>query len=523
MGALTYLMLTRWKNRLKSLIKSPGQLIAFLVITGLLVFNIIIPRFEKSDQYRDISELFAGIGAVYAILFVLTCSNGITRGGSLFSMADVNFIFVSSIRSTRILFYGLIQQLSTSIMVGLFILFQYSWMRMTYGINYAFILLVLLGYALCIYCGQITSMVIYANVSDSDSKRRTAKSVLWGLCLAAVAYVAYNGYTSGSGILKGIVSAANSGIISLFPVAGWLRYAIVGVVTGNYVSVLIGFGSIVLYIILLAILISRTGDSYFEDVLQSTERTFQAITASRSGQIKEAVPENVKLGKTGINRGSGASAIYYKHRLEDRRSRVLIFDTMTIIFMLMNIIFTFFMRKEGGLPAAFVFSTYMMIFTGWLGRWVKELVKHYIFLIPEPPFRKLLYCIRDAVQRMLVEAVILFAIISFMIDITVPEFILAVLARVSFGMLFMSANIFVERFFSTVTVKVLATIIYFMSMIVFAIPGVAVTVILFVTQAVPLPENILILSSLAICNTIVTLIAAYASRNMLEYAELNSN
>ncbi|NLM60654.1 MAG: hypothetical protein GX193_01075 [Clostridiales bacterium] len=522
MGALSYLYLTRWKNRLKSLVKSPGQLIVLLIFAGLLIMNILTPRFEKQPLHRDISELYAGIAGVYALMFIMICSNGITRGGSLFSMADVNLLFVSSIPPTRILFYGLIQQLSSSIMVGLFILFQYSWMNLTYGVNYPFILLVLLGYALCVYCGQVTSMVIYANVSSSIRKRRTAKAILWGLCLVFVAYIAYHGFTSSSGLLNGIVSAANSKVVSLFPVAGWLRYAIVGVVEGEPTSAIMGFGAIVIYVAVLAVLISRTGDSYYEDVLQSTERTFQVISARKSGQINEVAPENIKLGKTGINRGFGASVLYYKHRLENRRSRVFIFDTYTIIFLIMNVIFAFFMRKEGGLPAIFSFSTYMLIFVGWLGRWVKELVKHYIYLIPEPPFRKLLYCIRHAVQGMFLEAFILFAIVSIIIDISLPEFILAVLARVSFAMLFLSANIFVERFFSTITVKILAVLIYFLSMIVFAVPGIAVTVILSLTQVVPLPENILILSTLAIINTIVTLIATYASRNMLEYAELNS-
>ena len=37
-----------------------------------------------------------------------------------------------------------------------------------------------------------------------------------------VAYVAYHGYTNGSGMLTGMVSAANSKIVSLFPVADGL-------------------------------------------------------------------------------------------------------------------------------------------------------------------------------------------------------------------------------------------------------------------------------------------------------------
>ena len=108
---------------------------------------------------------------------------------------------------------------------------------------------------------------------------------------------------------------------------------------------------VIIYIVIVAILISRTGDSYYEDVLQSTERTFKAVTASKSGQISEATPENIKLGKLGIGKGFGSSTLYYKHRLEDRRARVLIFDTLTLVFMGVSIIFAFFMRNEGIAPS----------------------------------------------------------------------------------------------------------------------------------------------------------------------------
>lgn len=521
MRALGYLFAVRIKNRLRSIIKSPGQIIGLLLIGGLLVFTILTPRFSDPEEYRDVSELFAIILAIYALMYIMTCFNGITRGGSLYSMADVNLTFVSPIPSEKILFYGLIQQLGTSLMVGLFILYQYAWINMTYGVSFGFILLVLLGYALCVYCGQITSMVIYANVSDSVKKRRIAKAIILGVCLAAAGFIAYQVYFNNLGLLPGIAEAINNRLFDFFPVAGWLRSTIVGLYYADALSALMWLGIVVAYIIVSAILISRTGDSFYEDVLQSTERTFKAVTASKSGQISEATPENIKLGKLGIGKGFGANTIYYKHRLEDRRARVLFFDTTTLVFMAVNTVFAFIMRKDGIAPV-FAFSTYMMIFSAWTGRWVKELVKHYIYLIPETPFKKLLYCVRGTAQKILIESVIFYLVISIIVDLTIPEIILAILARTSFGLLFMSANIFVERFFSTVTVKFLAVMIYFLSMVIFAVPGIVLAVVLSLTQAIPLPENILILGSLLVCNVIVTLAAMYVSRNMLEYAELNN-
>jgi hypothetical protein len=64
--------------------------------------------------------------------------------------------------------------------------------------------------------------------------------------------------------------------------------------------------------------------------------------------------------------------------------------------------------------------------------------------------------------------------------------------------------------------------IFFLSMLVFSVPGIAVAVILSTFQVINIPENLLILGSLAVCNIVVALITSYISRNMLEYAELNT-
>jgi len=364
-------------------------------------------------------------------------------------------------------------------------------------------------------------MVIYSYTSGSEKNRKIAKYGILTLCAAAAGFVVYSGLSSKAGMLDGIVAGANSGLISLFPVAGWMKTAIIGMQSGQTSYLASGIAATLVYAGILVALLTRSGDSYYEDVLKTTETVFKALTASKSGSISEAVPDNVKVGKTGFRRGWGADTFCYKHRIENRRARIFLLDITSIIFIAVNVLFAILVRSEG-LPMVFTMSTYMMLFSVSLGRWVKELVRHYIYLVPEPPFKKLIHCLRETLAQFVVEAVILYGVLYFILNLTVPELILAIIARVSFGLLFTSAALFVERFFSWVVVKALAVIIHFLSMILFAVPGIAVTVLLSVFQVVNLPENILILGSLSACNIVISLIASYISRNMLEYAELNT-
>ena len=62
----------------------------------------------------------------------------------------------------------------TAIITGVFILFQYGWMHGSYGVNIVGMVVILLGYSLVLFTGQLTAMTIYCLTSGSDKKRRVA-------------------------------------------------------------------------------------------------------------------------------------------------------------------------------------------------------------------------------------------------------------------------------------------------------------------------------------------------------------
>ena len=71
MNALSYLVFTRLKNSLKSLIHKPVRLIYAIVFLVLIGFTIFAGNTEEVDatQYRDIRELIAGAMALYTLMF----------------------------------------------------------------------------------------------------------------------------------------------------------------------------------------------------------------------------------------------------------------------------------------------------------------------------------------------------------------------------------------------------------------------------------------------------------------------
>ena len=107
MSALTYLTLTRLKNGIRDLLRKPARLIYVVFLLALLVFAVQgSGSTYPPESYRDLREVVAMATALFLFIFLLTVWNGFSKGGTIFSLSDVNLLFPSPIHRTRTLFYG---------------------------------------------------------------------------------------------------------------------------------------------------------------------------------------------------------------------------------------------------------------------------------------------------------------------------------------------------------------------------------------------------------------------------------
>ena len=127
MAALFYILKTRLKNQLKDFFKSPSKVILLILILLVLVISLLFgdtSRGSEINKLRDIRELYAALTVLYAVMFFLMCYGGLQNGASMFSMADINLVFSSPVSPKKILIYGLIHQMGTSLLNGYFNLNQ---------------------------------------------------------------------------------------------------------------------------------------------------------------------------------------------------------------------------------------------------------------------------------------------------------------------------------------------------------------------------------------------------------------
>ncbi|MEE0696904.1 MAG: putative ABC exporter domain-containing protein [Oscillospiraceae bacterium] len=517
MSPLSYLLFTRFKNQIKGIFRSPAKLIYAVILIALMVLVVIGGRetAAETETFRPSSELYAIMLGFYALMLILVVNSGFSTGMSVFKMPDVNFLFAGPFRPLRVLFFGMLQQLGTAIITGLFILFQYGWLHGSYGVSVPGMIAILLGYSFVLFTGQLTAMTIYCLTSGSDKKRRTARGVFIAVCVVWAGYIFYSCLGEGEFLSK-LCAAASSSWAMYFPVAGWLCWAVAGVLESELAG-LVGLALWAVFCLALWLAMARADQDYYEDVLQSTETAFNAQAAAKEGRVTETGPKNLKLGRTGLGGGEGASAFWYKHRIENRRSRTFILGGAELIFVIATIGFGFFMRDEGVVPVL-AFAVYMQMFSSSMRRLPREMMKPYVYLVPEPPFKKLLWCIRESVGSFALMAVLIFVPLGLIMKLDPQTIAACCLVHFTYSYLLLAGNLVCERVFGRVNTRALILVFYFLVEILVCAPGIAAAVVLNVFgTALPL-----CLLALAAVNALLALLAIFLCRGILNYAELKN-
>lgn len=529
MNAINYLCLTTVKNHIKDLRHKPSKLILYILCTALIGFMIwsgTQTSFETTKG-RPVEELGAIILGFLGFIFITIIFSGLDAGSSFFGMNDVNLLFVSPISSKLILFYGVIRQATLSIIASIFILFQYAFLKGTYGVTFIELMAIFAGYLFLLVCSQFISMLIYMFTNSDINRKRNFKIGLY-ILLGVIALIAIFRLARGESASTVFVDIGNSTALEYVPFLGWIKAVLYNLIIGNTLRASL-FSCITLAgFIGMIFIIFKYNVDYFEDVLQITERTAALRTAAKEGKIADnSSITSKKLKSFGFAKGHGASTIFYKHKLESKRSGFGPFNNGTLMSLVFAIIMSLVFAKELPKPyqpiALLGMLTYLQMFTIASDRWVKELTFPFIYLIPASPFKKLLYCLSYDLGRAFWEAILLFIVIGVLTHASPITIVFCILARISFELLFMSGNVLSSRIFGTILSKGLLFFLYFLLMILLAAPGIIGSMLTMTTicGSLSLPIGF----SLSVCilwNIITSSVILLCCKNILSEVEFNA-
>ena len=476
MNSLVFILIRSLKNRLLELRRKPGKLIMYLLVIGIIAALIISSSLQTRDEtgdYTDIIWLKGGLFVFLLVMFVLVIKQGLSKGSEFFGMEDVNFLFVSPVNPRTILIYGVVRVMKTVALASIFILFQTFTIGSTFGIGFNGILIIYAGYVLTTAVMQILSMFIYSVTNGKPHFKNIVKVLTFLLFVPFGITVLYHfNITDMLGSLNLIL---NSSVLSFTPVIGWASAGTIAFITGEYLIGILFFGLLAILGTVLVCLVYFGNPDYFEDVLVASETMFEKKRALAEGNANLEVisDKRIRVKATGIG-GAGASAIFHKHVRESFRvNRFGLWGFLSLILIFGAVIFAFFM-KQSDTGVIFILLQILMWFQVFLigtGRGLKETYSHYIYMIPEPPLKKLVWSNIEVILKVTVESVLIFGIAGIITGENVLLILLAISTYSLFSFLLLAVNYLSLRFTGANMNAGFLIILYMLAVAIIMMPG----------------------------------------------------
>lgn len=483
MKALIYLLLTTLKNKILSLRKKPLYLVIYGIILVSIVFMFVLAY--KIDVKADVRE-FADIRILHSIVFgvaglflVLQVITGLSSGSTMFNMADVGLLFVSPVSSKKILIYGLIKQMGTTLLSAIFIFYQINTLKSSFGLAPTAILALVLVYAIIVFFTQLLAIIIYILTNSNNKKKLLVKCIMYALGGGLGIGIYYQYIIHGGTIFDALLRFIDLNEVLWIPLLGWSVMFMKGIIVGKMLYVGISISLFLITTIAMVYIFTLRDGDYYEDVLSYTELTYNKLQDAKNGKMATSMRKvKINEARTGLNGGSGAMAIFHRQLLEKKRSsRLLFIDLYTIISAIGVGLFSYYYKGPAGdYIVLFVFIYMQVIFTSF-GKFAFELTKPYIYLIPAKSRDKIIASALVTLLKPCVDSIILFSIVSIFQKVSPLTCFFYALAYIATSGLMISYTILCTKLFGGMPNKVISVFLSIIMLFVVFIPGAAGSIV----------------------------------------------
>lgn len=539
MKAIIYMLRKTIKNGIIDMLHHPMQLIVYLFIVLMTISGIVTALESNIGEEQTGFDFRILQGAYLLILYFISVPimlKGTNASTTFFKMSDVANVFTAPISEKRILVYGVGRQM-TAILLLLVCFISYGAIAVQYfSLTMWDAVLLLLGIGVMLFEVQMITILIFCVCNGRPARIRMVKYAIYLIIALPIAIALLQLFSKGF-TYENILSAVSLPYLNYIPIIGWTSGIFIGIITGNITNIFIYGSLLVLFTAFAIVVFLCSRADYYEDVLQKTESVYEFRNAIKSGKVSDknmmSDKKNVKLGRTGIKRGSGASVFFYKQLREmSRRSLIPFVNVNTAVLTVFVLIVGFALKAvdedmEIGpstiLTIAAILSCYVQFFFTVSDDWIKELQKPYIFMIPASPVKKLIMSCATSVIKPFIDGVVAFLIGGILFGANPLDVLACITVYFSCGLLYTSLNVLVQRFMGKAGNRGVLMVVYMLLLFVALIPGIAVSTILFLTTSAQASTSVFFAARLcfpaAVCNFVIAFLVFMLSKRTLNNME----
>lgn len=399
MNALLYVTKRRFINNLKRAVKKPASLILIIFCILYGIFIVVTLGGVAVQIHFDSPKGLVVVITIWTLyIFLSNFASYASRKGIIFKTSDAHFIFPAPISPKVILLHSAWMNYLLSAAIG--ILFAIAGLTVFGVAPWRVLLLFLIATVLEISMEVSVMVILYTN--DRIPQKvitwigRAIKVFLIGVTVFIILYFKKYGIT-----LESASSFIDWPGLQMIPFVGWNIAAYRLVLLGPE---LLNIICTILYLITVAGMFlaawrTKTDGGYYEDAAKFADDYAEMRKRKSNGEMVTGIGKNKRKFRN-VNesfKATGAKAIFYRQLLEYKKEKYFIFSKMTLLLLGIALILAKTMAdnvRESGVPQMFLAGMILyitLIFSGYLGKWEKELANPYLFLIPDSPVKKLWY------------------------------------------------------------------------------------------------------------------------------------
>ena len=468
MNAVFYMLRKTVKNEILDTLRHPLKLLIYGFMAVTMVYAVISGFFSSdewiTDNRQDIRLLYGAYLVLLHVISVPIMQKGFSTGTSFFSMADVNNVFTAPISDKKILLYGIGRQLASMLFLAISFSAYGSIAVGIFDLTVQQSLMLVGGILLMLFAVQFITLFFYCICSGHPRRASVLKYFVYMIPVYSIfvvlAYVFSRGFT-----YENLLAAVSQPILDFTPIVGWMHGFVLGLLSGAWLQTAVYGGLLLISFSVSIVVFAKIKLDFYEDVLSQAESYFEFRDSIRTGRMSENVmlgSRKINVRKTGINRGHGAAAVFFKHLKEgSRRSRFMFFNINTVVLLSVSLLVGKIIQDlpmfEGATGewlemkptiiylAVTVICAYVQFFFSAAGDWVKELNKHYIFLIPDSAVKKLIMAGATSIIKPFVDGLIAFGALYIIAGGNMIDAVTSMISYGSFGCVYIAANILAQR------------------------------------------------------------------------------
>ena len=524
MNALIYLFFTKIKAAIRNVFSRPASAIltflglVFVVGLTVLIFiekDAIETPVVASDVYGVIMFFLAGIFAFGSVFFL-------QKRMALVYSNDANYIFAGPFSRKQILTYLCFDNAKAGLLYAAFVVF-YICMMAGYlpGVTPILVVLMFFHSLLCFFI--ILSILTYLYLLSITNKHAKVIKIglVVGVLVITLALFAKSFIVSGFDIHEGVSLFLADDLFYFLPVFGFTKWSLVGYLNGNMLSCIGGFVLNIVIGLLLWYFVVNIKGNFYEQVMDDALWADEVKKNAKQGKTKSQIDGKVHDVKD-VNFKEGAGAIYSRNMLELKKTRSF-FDKRQAFLMLFYLAIAYFIGMGFTFFKYYIFI--ILISAANADYMMTDLKKHYIYLIPDSPLKKIMALIRPIILKMII--VVIFGLTAGFILFrpSITEYLLSIVEVLGYGTLFIAASVWTIRILKSGTNPVAEQFIKLFIVLLAAIPAVAITlVIIFVAYHgdVNAAQSVATVVSVA-TNLIMGFIFIFFAKNMLKGSNVMSD